>query len=145
MEIHYALMKAHSMLSRRISSRAQKELGLTSGQPKVLDCLLQHEGSDQKTLAAVCEIEQATLGTILLRMEKSGLIQRKQRAGNRRSLFVYLTDQGRKTAMDMQKIFTEEDQAALHSLSDAERETLTALLQRVCGNIAGESEESTDE
>lgn len=145
MKIHYALMKAHSMLSRRITTRAQRELGLTSGQPKVLDCLMEHEGSDQKTLAAICEIEQATLGAILLRMERNGLILRKQQQGNRRSLFVFLTEQGRETAQRMQKIFAEEDRGALKTLSAAEQETLEALLQKVCGNLSGEAEERGNE
>ena len=75
--LHYLLMKAHAMMQRCIFAEAQK-IGLSSGQPKVLDYLYSHEGSDQKTIAAYCEIEPATLASILLRMEQKQLIERRQ-------------------------------------------------------------------
>ena len=90
-------MKAHTTLNRRVLARAAG-LGLTPGQPKVLDYLIDHEGHDQKTIAAYCEIEPATVGSILLGMEDAGLIVRRQHPGNRRSLFVYLTEKGRAAA-----------------------------------------------
>lgn len=65
--LHYLLMKTHSMLSRGILSEAAK-IGLTPGQPKILEFLLAKTEADQKTIAAYCEIEPATVGSILLRM-----------------------------------------------------------------------------
>lgn len=141
MSIHYILMKTHSNLSRKISARAQRELGLSPGQPKVLDCLIDNEGQDQKTIASICEIEQATLGSILMRMEDKGLIERKKLEGNRRSLFVYLTDYGREMAIKMQKIFDEEDKKALGSLSNEEIYELKKTLNIICKNINKNSEE----
>ena len=135
MSLHYMLMKTHSTLVRKISYRAQKELGLSSGQPKVLDCLMDHEGSDQKTIASICEIEQATLGSILLRMEEKGFIERKQMDGNRRSLFVYLTDTGKELACKMKKIFEEEDAKALRSFSQTEIANLQKTLDILCKNM----------
>ena len=131
MEFHYVLMKAYGAYSRKISYRAQKELGLSLGQPKVLDCLMENEGSDQKTIAAICKIEPATLGSILLRMEEKGFIERKQLEGNRRSLFVFLTEYGREIAEKMQKIFREEDERALQSFTGQEREVLNAMLEKI--------------
>lgn len=130
--LHYLLMKSHACLSRRISARAQQEVGLSSGQPKVLDFLMEHEGSDQKTIAANCEIEQATLGSILLRMEEKGLIERRRQQGNRRSLFVYLTDSGREAAYEMQKIFRAEDAVAASQLTDEQVMELLELLKLIC-------------
>ncbi len=37
--LHYLLMKAHTCMNRRIRARAA-DLGLTSGQPKILEYLL---------------------------------------------------------------------------------------------------------
>lgn len=62
--LHYLLMKTHSMLSRGILSEAAK-IGLTPGQPKILEFLLAKTEADQKTIAAYCEIEPATVGSIL--------------------------------------------------------------------------------
>lgn len=132
MEFHYLIMKTHAILSRRISQRAQRELGLSPGQPKVLDCLLENEGSDQKTIAAICEIEQATLGSVLNRMEEKGLIERRQCHGNRRSLFVYLTEYGKDTAVKMRKIFEEEDSAVRAALTQPEQQLINELLEKIC-------------
>ena len=71
--LHYLLMKAHTTLNRKIVAGVG-ELGLTSGQPKVLDYLNRFGERDQKTIAAYCEIEPATVGSILTRMEAAGLL-----------------------------------------------------------------------
>ena len=52
--LHYLLMKAHTRMHRSIMSRAAG-LGLTPGQPKVLEYLLRYGESDQKTIASCCE------------------------------------------------------------------------------------------
>lgn len=46
--LHYLLMKSHAMLSKRVLSEAS-QIRLTSGQPKILDYLLQYEEADKKT------------------------------------------------------------------------------------------------
>lgn len=128
--LHYLLMRAHTSLNRQILSRAAG-IGLTPGQPKVLDYLIDHEGSDQKTIAACCEIEPATVGSILLGMEEAGLVLRTQRPGNRRSLFVSLTPQGREKARQMAEIFRQVDDRALQALTPQEGEALLSLLTKL--------------
>ncbi len=44
---HYLLMADHAMLQKLVMSRI-KPLGLTTGQPKVLDFLQDHDGAIQK-------------------------------------------------------------------------------------------------
>ncbi len=132
--LHYLLMKSHSMMQRHIFSEAQK-IGLTSGQPKILDYLWKHEGSDQKTIAAYCEIEPATLASILLRMENKGLIERRQEKGNRRSLFVYMTEKGKAAAEQMHIIFETSDKQAANNITAVEVEELKRLLTKVCENL----------
>lgn len=134
--LHYLLMKSHSVMQRKIYSEAQK-IGLTSGQPKILDYLYDHEGSDQKTIAGYCEIEPATLGSILLRMEQKGLIERRQENGNRRSLYVYLTDNGKVACEKMHGIFSQADIKASEGLSAEEIESLKRTLTKICGNLDG--------
>lgn len=132
--LHYLLMKAHAMMQCCIFAEAQK-IGLSSGQPKVLDYLYSHEGSDQKTIAAYCEIEPATLASILLRMEQKQLIERRQEHGNRRSLFVYLTQTGRMAADKMHTIFEAYDRQASETMDSGDLETVKGLLTEVCNNL----------
>ena len=134
MSIHYSLMKAHTALNKKILSQAY-EIGLSPGQPKILEYLVLHNGSDQKTIASSCEIEPATVGSILGRMENMGLIERKQCKGNRRSLFVYLTDKGRAAAMQMENIFISSDKQAVKNLTEKEIEELNRILARLYSNL----------
>ncbi len=129
--LHYLLMKTQSMFSRSVMGEAGK-IGLTSGQPKILDFLLQHQEADQKTIAAYCEIEPATVGSILLRMEEGGLILRRQKEGNRRSLYVSLTDQGMEAAEKLRDIFRNMEEEATRGLSQEEVETLKSMLWNMC-------------
>ena len=137
--LHYLLMKSHTLLNRKILSQAMK-LGYSPGQPKFLEYLSKYEGSDQKTIAAYCEIEQATVGSILLRMENTGLIERRQAPGNRRSLYVYLTDKGRQAARDIAEVFAQADKTAEASLSPDEVMQLKMLLEKISNTLNAEKE-----
>lgn len=132
--LHYLLMKANALFLKRILAEAG-QMGLTPGQPKVLDFLLQYEEADQKTIAAYCEIEPATVGSILLRMENAGLIRRRQKEGNRRSLYVSLTDSGREKAERLMEVFRSVEAQGSAGFSQEEMQTLKEQLTRVCRNI----------
>ncbi len=135
--MHYLLMKTQTSLNRWILSQAAA-LGLSPGQPKVLECLMQCGQSNQKAIARYCEIEPATVGSILSRMERDGLIQRQQRDGNRRSLYVSLTERGEQLGRQMQDIFAEADQRAMAGLTPEQQQTLQQLLGQVLQNLNGE-------
>lgn len=133
---HHALMKAYCSFHRFVMEQA-KTIGLTSGQPKILELLSERDGVEQKTIAAHCEIETATAGSILSRMESAGLIERRRHDGNRRSIFVYLTEDGRKAAAEVAKIFKECEERALKDIPADDREKLRAFLIAIHDNTAG--------
>lgn len=90
---------------------------------------------EQKTIAIHCEIEPATVVTILLGMESKGLIVRKRENDNRRSLFVSLTPEGREYALKVKEIFDRNEKEIFSNFSDDEVEMLKNLLNRVFDNI----------
>ena len=137
--LHYLLMRAHVHVNRWILDEAA-ELGLSPGQPKVLEFLLAHGESNQKAIASYCEIEPATVGSILLRMERGGLIVRTQRRENRRALYVSLTPRGRELGEKMEQIFLRADTRAASLLTAEEEQTLCRLLERVCQSVVEEME-----
>lgn len=139
LSIHYLLMKAHTALNKKILSRAY-EIGLSPGQPRILEYLMCHDGSDQKTIATSCEIEPATVGSILGRMENMELIERRQFKGNRRSLFVFLTDKGRSAAAQMENIFNLSDLQAAKDLTENDIDELTRILTKLYSNLTGRNE-----
>lgn len=137
--LHYLLMADHLLFQKSLLS-CIRDSGLTPGQPKVLDYLIDHDGSVQKDIAANCHIEPATLTSVLLGMETKGLIVRKNKEGNRRSLYVFLTDKGRKTAEQVRKHFTEIEARALEGFSKEDAENLSSLLARLNNNMMKEDD-----
>ena len=102
--LHYLLMVNHLAFQKALLVGI-KDTNLTAGQPKVLDYLRDHDGAVQKEIAAACHIEPATLTSILLGMENKNLIIRKMHGNNRRSLYVYLTKQGKELAEHVESEF----------------------------------------
>lgn len=135
--LHYLLMKTHTNVNRRILNQTA-ELGLSPGQPKILECLMTRGECNQKTIAADCEIEQATVGSILSRMERDGLVCRTQREGNRRSLYVSLTPRGRQLGEKVQAVFQQVDDMACAQLTPEQQSELETLLETVLACVASE-------
>ena len=65
-------------------------------------------------------------------MESAGLVLRRQKEGNRRSLYVSLTSAGREKAEKLMDIFRGIEADATANLSVQEMETLNRLLSQIC-------------
>lgn len=135
--LHYLLMSDHLLFQKTLFT-GMKDTGLTPGQPKVLDYLLSHNGVVQKEIAEACHIEPATLTSVLFGMETGGLIERKNLNGNRRSLYVYLNDKGRKFAEQVREKFGVIEEKALSGFCENEKEQLVDLLIRLNQNLGNQ-------
>lgn len=137
--LHYLWMKTYLQMKRLVNTQAGA-LGLSPGQPKILEFLAQYGEHEQKAIAEYCEIEPATVGSILLRMESSGLVIRRNHPDNRRSLYVSLTQEGEQMAQQVQRIFTAAEDQVTADLTGAERELLQQLLGKCMQNGKGSLE-----
>lgn len=131
---HYLLMATQSLFQRSVMAELNGS-GLTAGQPKVLDYLGRHDGSVQKAIAAGCQIDPATLTGLLNRMEEKGLIRRCNEDGNRRSLHVYLTEQGWAKQREVRQTMERQSEAVQAGLSEEQRAQLLDCLYKVCANM----------
>ncbi|MBP5579244.1 MAG: MarR family transcriptional regulator [Ruminococcus sp.] len=132
--LHYLLMSVHLSFQKKLLSSIKKT-DLTPGQPKIIDYLTYHDGAVQKEIADACHIEPATITSVLLGMEKNGLIIRKNLNGNRRNLYVYLTDKGKNASKQVAEYFDMIEKTALNGFNADEREMLISLLTRMNNNI----------
>lgn len=132
---HYLIMAEHSIFQKELLNRL-KNTGLTIGQPKVLDYLKDHNGAGQKDIARGCHIEPGTLTTILNRMEDAGLVERRMLNGNRRSLYVFLTEKGKEQLKLVTEAFSWMEKEAFRGISETERKTFMDLMLRVYENIS---------
>ena len=132
---HYLIMAEHSIFQKELLNRL-KDTGLTIGQPKVLDYLKDHDGAGQKDIARGCHIEPGTLTTILNRMEDAGLVERRMLNGNRRSLYVFLTEKGKEQLKLVTEAFSWMEKEAFRGISETERELFMDLMLRIYENIS---------
>ena len=144
--LHYLLMANHFMIQKALVTSV-KDTGLTSGQPKVLDYLKDHNGAVQKDIAAGCHIEPASLTAILNGMETKGLIERRLCPDNHRFYNVYLTETGRLYVGRLENEFDTSESYALQNFSEADKEQLIEYLSRIYNtmlNYKGKEDKSNE-
>lgn len=134
---HYLLMSNHLSLQKKVMA-ILKPLGLSTGQPKVLDHLRYHDGVSQKEIANACHIEPASLTSILNRMEKQGMIERRTLNGNRRSYHIFLTDHGKKLSESIESAFLSLEKEVFSGISDVEKEQFLDTFEKLYENITKE-------
>ena len=83
--------------SRAVTSRYRPlldELGLTYPQYLVLLVLWEHSAVSVKDLGAALQLDYGTLTPLVKRLESNGLVRRRRRPDDERSVEITLTDQG---------------------------------------------------
>ena len=140
--LHYLIM-ANQMLVQKALLEQLKDTGLTIGQPKILDYLKEHDGSNQKEIAKACFLEAGSLTTILNKMEEKGLIERRILNGNRRSFHIFLTAVGKEKQQLVDTAFSEIEKKALADISEKEFEQFMSVYHRIYSNLSGISENDT--
>ena len=141
--LHYLIM-ANQMLVQKALLEQLKDTGLTIGQPKILDYLKEHDGSNQKEIAKACFLEAGSLTTILNKMEEKGLIERRILNGNRRSFHIFLTAVGKEKQQLVDTAFSEIEKKALADISEKEFEQFMSVYHRIYSNLFGISEKQTE-
>ena len=132
---HYLSMINHMTVQKKLMEQL-KDTGLTSGQPKVLDYLKDHDGVSQKEIAAGCLIEAGSLTSILNRMEEKNLIERKMLNGNRRTFHIFMTESGKKNQKLVEETFEKIEKTALNGISEEEQKQFMDIFCRIYRNLA---------
>lgn len=134
--LHYLIM-ANQMLVQKSLLEQLRDTGLTIGQPKILDYLKDHDGSNQKEIARACFLEAGSLTIILNKMEEKGLIERRILNGNRRSFHIYLTAEGKEKQQLVEKAFSEIEKKALTDIPEEELAQFMSVYNRIYANLSG--------
>lgn len=138
--LHYMIM-ANQLLVQKALMEILKESGLTIGQPKILDYLKNHDGSNQKEIAKACFIEPGSLTAILNKMEEKNLIVRKMLNGNRRSYHVFLTDLGKEKQKMVEIAFCKIEEQMTYNLSKEELDSFYLANKKMYENLKNREEE----
>lgn len=110
-----------------------KEIG--RGQGHVMSVLLEHDGLTPKELSNTLKIRAASLGELVDKLERSGYIRRQEHESDRRTFRVFLTDNGRTTALELIKIRENAMVSLFDGLSAEEQLTLSLLLDKLISSL----------
>jgi DNA-binding MarR family transcriptional regulator len=113
-----------------------QKIGLHTGQELVLFRLLEEDGLSQSQLAAVLGVEIGTIAKTVHRMEKEGLLIRRQDAEDARISRVYLTEKGRRLCNPALHIWKDLDARLVQGMSQAEQLLFRRLLVQAAANFS---------
>jgi DNA-binding MarR family transcriptional regulator len=113
------------------SKKLVKTSGLTTAQLLLMQTVREHQSSTIGKLANEINLSQATVTTILDRLEERGLLIREADTVDKRKVFVKLTESGINKLMDspvpLQNNFIEQ----FNELNEWEQTTMLSTLQRI--------------
>lgn len=124
------LMEA-ARLQRTVFDRRVRKLGFTRTQWLVLRRVMEQPGVSQSELADMMEVEKATAGRFIDRLEEFGWLERRPDDHDRRIKRIFVTELGRRTHRQVTPIAEAMVEDELSGLSKPERESLTGLLLNV--------------
>ena len=108
---------------------------LSTGQPKVLAFLKSHEGLTQKDIAQACLLEPGSVTVLLTRMEKMGMVERRQISGDQKRRYVFLSDYGKHLAEESVDSFYQTEEMAFNGFTEEEKSQLMRFCSRIIDNL----------
>ena len=118
-------------LLRTAFDRRVRTLGITRAQWLVLTRLHRHPGASQSELAEMMEVERASAGRMIDRLEANGWVQRRAERRDRRIKRVHLTREAERVHRRIWRVAEATLEDALRDLSAPEGAQLMRLLARV--------------
>ncbi len=122
-------------LLRTVFERRVRELGLTRAQWTVIARIYHRQGLSQSEVADILEIEKASAGRLIDRMEVKGWLQRRDDASDRRVNRLHLTPAAERLHAAIWPLAEATVDTALGDLSLDERRQLAKLMTRVKGKL----------
>lgn len=131
----HLIRRAHQASTAIFAQEMAREgLDLTPFQFAALSAIAAEPGLDQASVSARAAVDRATIGGVIDRLVDKGLVARQVSQSDRRARVLTLTDSGAEVLMRVQAAIIAVQEVLCEGLSDADRVTLTALLQRVADN-----------
>lgn len=121
------VIRATDLHSRHLSKTA----GVTAPQILIMQAISSTEGVTLGEIATAVSLSQATVSSILDRLEKRGLIFRERSTVDKRRVHAYLTDQGLQVLKDAPLPLQDQFAHQFAGLQEWEQSMIISALQRV--------------
>lgn len=108
---------------------------VTSEQWSIMFCLIGEEGMTHKELASRTEKDRANVTRLVDQLERKGLVKRVNNPEDRRSIFLHLTEEGKKIVQALIPIEQAFIRNLLKGVSEEELEQFTATIHKLNENV----------
>jgi DNA-binding MarR family transcriptional regulator len=116
-----------------------REFDLTTTQYGILFVLSQYPGIDQISLARLLSLDRSTTGMVVARLEERGLLRRATASQDKRKRVLQLTAAAEKLLVRVQPVVRRAQERLLAPFTEAERQTLLDLLDRLIDAEQGQA------
>ncbi len=121
------IMRATDLNGRNLA----RETGLSTSQLLALQALRSGKDMTAGGIAKEVNLSQATVSTLIDRLEARGLVKRERGQTDKRQVFVYLTAEGGKLVTDAPAALQDRFAASFDKLEDWEQGMIAAVMNRV--------------
>ena len=132
--LNFLFIQTHHLHFRRAHARFG-EVGLAEGQPRFIRHLSEEDGLSQAELGRRCHLEPSTVTTMLSRMEKRNLVERRPDGKDRRVTRVWLTDEGRDIHRALERLGRELAEECFEGFDAEDRVRMAGYLGRMRDNM----------
>ena len=133
--INFLLTQAQIKVNQRFKENLNV-CRVTPAQYLMLYHLWETDGLFPSRLATLSGLDSSTVTGLLTRLEEKGFITRVHSKGDRRSVLVCLTDEGRALRNDTDLIIQSSNEEVLSALNDKEQAALESLLHRMIDSLS---------
>ena len=126
-------------LRRRLS-----KYGLTLGQYYIMRALWINEGQSQRALSEAVGTTEPTTASVLRMLEKNGLIRRARNQQDRRTINIFLTENGLEMKRELLLMAMGINEIATRGLSQHDIEEIKRLMRAMSANLLKDSENNPD-
>lgn len=123
--------------TRRLFDGQISKLGITRAQWTTIVAVARHPGANQRSIADVLEMSEASAGRVIDRLCTEGLMSRDKRDDDRRARCVALTPKASLLLGEFGTVAKRCEETIFAGFSDAEVEELEGLLDRLYTNLTG--------
>jgi DNA-binding MarR family transcriptional regulator len=131
------LNQAQHLLSKRVDAELAGALGIKTAQLGAVFFLLEHDGCMLKEISAGLGLNNSAITTLVVRMEKGGLLTRESCSVDGRSYRIHLTNKAKSIGQKAIPVAKELNSMLAQGFSDEEIDTVIRFLDSIISIAKG--------
>jgi len=105
------------------------------GQGHLLSVIAENAGAKQSELAEILDMRPSSMTEMLVKLEQSGLIERRQDENDQRVMRIFLAEKGEKALKASKAAILEMSSALFGSLTEEEQTQFLGIMEKLTANL----------